>query len=304
MDEPPLLCAYRFDAAGCPSLLSPLAALQALRGRGDGDGSFAWFHVRRGHPRLQAWLKGGCLPEEALSELTTGEEAVPFVTSFPGQCLLLRLRSFAAERADGGVGETYSLSLLLQPDRVITSGPLSSVRALGRRTEDAIRAHEPAFASPAVLAARLAESVLDEAQSLVDKLREQVDEQELVVGEQTVMQRSWRHSRHVDELQDALIAELGGQRRTAVRLRRWMAPLRTVLGSLAVKAAGLAGEEARATLGRNCEACDFLLDELENLREQSSVLKDELMGLHEARTARALYLQSACSCSQDSGDGG
>jgi len=202
------------------------------------------------------------------------------------------------------VGETYSLSLLLQPDRVITSGPLSSVRALGRRTEDAIRAHEPAFASPAVLAARLAESVLDEAQSLVDKLREQVDEQELVVGEQTVMQRSWRHSRHVDELQDALIAELGGQRRTAVRLRRWMAPLRTVLGSLAVKAAGLAGEEARATLGRNCEACDFLLDELENLREQSSVLKDELMGLHEARTARALYLQSACSCSQDSGDGG
>ena len=44
--------------AGHATRLNPRAALDALCTPGKTDGSWVWFHLKRGHPSLQACLRG------------------------------------------------------------------------------------------------------------------------------------------------------------------------------------------------------------------------------------------------------
>jgi Mg2+ and Co2+ transporter CorA len=317
LQDSPVLCAYRFDVGGHPQVLSPLAALEALRSESSEDGSWSWIHVRRGHPRLDAWLSGTALAEDVRQSLTsTQEEATPCCEALPGRAMLLRvcgLRARAAasslealvrreerERAYHVPEDKYSLPLLVRPHMVLSSadGSLDCVRALGRQTENCIRAREAAFTSPGAFTAGLVEQLLYETMALVERLQEEVDLQEEFVGSQTVA-RKLRNSESQQKAQSDVICQLGAYRLAAMRLRRWFGPQRTMLGELTVK--GMVwlfseqDEATRALAARNLESAQILIEALENVREHSAVLKDELMSMNEARRAHALYIQAMVS---------
>ena len=252
-----------------------------------------------------------CAQEARHELLTPHEEATPSCEAFPGRCMLLRvcgLRTRASapyaaeekERVYHVPEEKYSLPLLLRPHLVLSSAEsaLNAVRALGKQTETCIRAGEPAFSSPGAFVAALVEEMLNETAALVERLQEEVDLQEDFVGSQTVA-RKLRNSENEQKAQSEVICQLGGYRLAAMRLRRWFGPQRTMLGELTVKGMtwlfAEGEEECRALQARNLESAQVLMEALENIREHSSVLKDELMGMNEARRAHALYIQAMVS---------
>jgi Mg2+ and Co2+ transporter CorA len=195
--------------------------------------------------------------------------------------------------------EQRTLSVVLLPNKLLTSScdaQLECVRSLGRQTEASVRAREPSHTGPGALAASLVEALLGGTEGLVSSLQDCLDEQEEWVGAQTVVDYGWRISGAEEAAHKTMVELLGGQRRAAVRMRRWMAPQRSVLAAVALKVGAWTDDEGvRAQLARNAESCERLLDTLESIREQSAVLKDELLGLHDARTSRALYVQTMIS---------
>lgn len=239
-----------------------------------------------------------------MSELTTEEEAQPRCVSLPGRNLLLRLRGLRRRKAwrplaeeaavHGHEEDLFSFSLLLRPDKVLSSADasLDAIRDVRKQTADCISASEPAFASPGAFVAQLVEYVVGGAMELVHNLQEELDTLEECVEDATVTARSVRHGRKAQRTQDETVSQLGLHRRTAVKLRRWIGPQRTVVKDLTVKGGAWlfaqADEETRQLQQQNVESTIYLLEALENIREHSAVLKDELAGLYQMRTGHAV----------------
>jgi len=122
------------------------------------------------------------LPEDAAYELTSGDDLPHCTSCSPGRNLVLRLRGLrrrapaaAAASDESFLSDLFTLTLLIQPDKVLSSADvaLESVRQLRQQLSDSVRSGEAAFASPGALVAQLVEYVLDDATRLVNALQDE-----------------------------------------------------------------------------------------------------------------------------------
>lgn len=309
--------------AGNATVLHPRVALDALRrperSQLNAEGGWLWFHLKRGHPALSSCLSSvPSLPEDATYELTAEDETQPRCTALPGRNLLLRLRGLRRRKTPlrlpkgeegeeptqpvhGHEDDLFSFTMLLRPDSILSSADASvdAITAMRKRAADCMKAGEGSFTSPGSFVAQLVENVIGGALELVHNLQDELDELEEFVEDATVTARSVRHGRRAQTTQDQTVSQLGLHRRTAVKLRRWIWPQRAVVKDLQLKGAlwlfAEADEAARQQQRENVESTLYLLEALENIREHSSVLKDELAGLYQMRTSHALYILSMVS---------
>jgi zinc transporter len=239
---------------------------------GDLDGTPVWVHLDRASERAREWLRSRSGLDPLVVDALLADETRPRVASF-GRGMLIILRGVNLN-AGADPDDMVALRVWLEPGRLIT---MRTRRLLAvQDVRDAIEAgNSPATVVEALV--RLIVSLVSRMAPVVDGMDESLDELE---------------ERMISEPVRQLRTELAALRRTAIGLRRYLAPQRDVLSRLVVDETHFFDDRARARLRETVDTMIRYVEELDMARERAAVLAEELNGLVAERMNRTLYVLS------------
>ena len=282
------------------------------------DSSWTWVHLSRSHPEAATWVSLVAGVSDAARDGLLSDDSRPACLPGVGRSLLLRLRGLHRHSGDAEeeVNDLYTISLLVQPNKVLSTAEVS-LEAVRHAREllyeypgSGTRGSGPAqagsqycYRTPGAFVSQMCEFLMDDALQVVAALQDELDafeergDEEQGGGAGGIV-GGYDPAAALGS-QDLAIALLASHRRTAVKLRRWVGPQREALKDLVLKgSAWLFADQDEATRMRLRSAMDAtsqLLESLDAIREHALVLKDELAALQQMRANYALYLLSVVS---------
>lgn len=266
-DNQPIVSAWRLDGKGGGQELEQQQI--AKWDRGDG---VLWLHINRGATGAAEVLTGlGGLPDPVIEALLAQESRPRLLLQETG--LLVNLRGVNLNPG-AAAEDMVGLRVWLEADRIVT------LRLRKVFSIDDIRAALSARNGPKgaadlliVLSGRLVERMTP----VVAGLTEEIDEIE-------------------DEIVDQIAPEFGKRlselRRRVVRLHRFMAPQRDVLGALPQVKQPWISTRQQASFREIADRSIRLVEELEAVRERAAVTYDEMYAQQTDRMARNTYVLS------------
>lgn len=262
----PDVVAILFDGAGNGRTFDPAE----LDGLTLDPAAFAWVHVKRDAPGADALLEGLCLDRTVLGALTA-EETRPRC-SVHEDGLLLNLRGVNLNPG-AELEDMVSVRFWVTRERVIgvSVRPLFALLDVIEATK---RGQGPV--SPGDLTSKLALRLADRAEPLVTTLNERIDALEEAV---------------MDDDTAALRPQLSKLRRSAIMLRRYMAPQKDALTTMEIEDVDWLGQRDRIRLREAAERVGRLDEDLDAIRDRAQVVHDQIMDQRaEALNQRMLIL--------------
>jgi zinc transporter len=243
---------------------------------GDLDGgtldSPAWMHLDRSSERAREWLRSRSGLDPVVVDALLADETRPRVAPF-GKGTLIILRGVNLN-AGADPDDMVALRMWMEPGRLIT---MRTRRLLA--VQD-VREQIEAGNAPTTIADTLVRLVL----ALVSRMAPVVDGMDEAIGA--------LEERMLSEPMRQLRSELAEIRRTAIGLRRYLAPQRDVLTRLVSDNMDLLDDRSRVRLREGTDAMIRYVEELDVARERSAVLADELNSLVAERMNQTIYVLS------------
>ncbi len=264
-----LICAYELDGRGGSRRLG----WDEARTAAGAPAAPVWLHLQRDAPETRQWLEGGSGLDPILCDALLSDESRPRCEAM-GDGLLVSLRGV---NLNPGADPEDMVALVLWADanRVI------SVRRRRIMAVDAIREsleHGRGPLTTGSFVAQVADGLVERMGPVIDDLEDTVDgmEESIVSGESQGVRLA--------------IAEL---RRTAIGLRRYIAPQREAMARLLTQQqqAWLSASDVRLLR----EVADRILRYVEDLdaaRERAQVAQDELTNRLSEQLNRNMYVLS------------
>ena len=267
LSEDGLICAYILDGKGGGREADWAQSKAALR-----EGQTIWLHLDRKSAETRRWL----VEESGLSALACeallAEETRPrSVMVDEGLIAILRGVNL---NAGADPEDMVSVRVWVDSGRVITmrSSRLMAIQDI-REALSTGRGPE----SPGEFLVQLASRLLDRMGPVLEGLDGEVDRLE----EQVVVAQSHE-----------LRTQLGGVRRQAIQLRRYMAPQRDVLIRLSVERLPWLTDLERARLREAADRLTRYVEDLDASRERAAVTQEELAGRLSEQMNRTMYVLS------------
>jgi len=269
-EHPELVCAYHLtgDGHGEPIDWAAVNAWTPDRGQ-------VWIHLDAAHPDTQAWLTDGAGLSAFVVDGLLASETRPRCDWFEdGTLLILRGVNLnpGAEPED-----MVSIRVWIDGNRVITT----RLRRL-MAVED-IRGQLAAGKGPATtgqLVARLGARLTDRMGPAIEELSDQVETlEDQLVAAMDGKQGDLREVR----------AQLVDLRRVAIALRRYIAPQRDALDRLSQFDEVWLDRTVRGRLRETVDRVTRITEALDEVRERSAVIQDELMSRISQRMERTMY---------------
>ncbi len=261
-----ILHAYELDESGEP--LCPDAIAKKL-----GDDCLAWVHLDARHEKTRGWLEQNVsyLDSLIIDALLAGETR-PRVTEY-GEGLLVILRGVNLnENADPE--DMISIRLWIDPHRIISlqQRPLKAVEDLCRIIESG---KGPANAGDFLVA--LATRLFQRMEPVILELDEATDNIEEIILEKPDI--ACRHS-------------IIDTRKTAIVLRRYIAPQKDVLSTLRVIDLPWLEAKHKRAFQENQDRVMRYVEDLDAIRERAQIVKDELANIMADRMNKNMYVLS------------
>jgi zinc transporter len=231
-----------------------------------------WMHLDRGSDRARVWLQSRSGLDPLVVDALLAEETRPRIAPF-GDGLMLILRGVNLN-ADADPDDMIALRVWIEPKRLITMRTRRLMAAQDVRDE--IEAGKAPTTVVETLV-RLIHHLVARISPVVDGMDEATDTLE---------------ERMIGEPARRLTTELAALRRTAIGLRRYLAPQRDVLLRLAGGDASFLDERSRIRLRESVDTMIRYVEELDMARERATVLAEELNGLVAERMNRTIYVLS------------
>lgn len=232
----------------------------------------AWMHLDRSSERAREWLRSRSGLDSLVVDALLAEETRPRVAPF-GDGLVIILRGVNLN-AGADPDDMVALRMWIEPGRLITMRTRRLLAAQDVRDEiEAGKA--PATVVETLL--RLIHHLVVRVSPVVDGMDESIDALE---------------ERMITEPVRQLRAQLAALRRTAIGLRRYLAPQRDVLLRLAAGDVPLFDDRSRVRLRESVDTMMRYVEELDMARERAAVLAEELNGLVAERMNRTMYVLS------------
>jgi len=240
------------------------------------DAGVLWLHLNRKNPHSVSWLRDHAGIDPIACDALLAEETRPRSVTL-GEGMLLILRGVNLH-PDADPEDMISVRLWVDAHRVIS---LRQYRVMAVRDvrEDIEAGRGPADAGELIV--RLADRLLERMGPVLEALDERIDDIEEQLVEAPTGEMRYR---------------LGGLRRRAILLRRYLAPQRDALSRLQFEAVAWLGERPR---GRLREIGDRLLRYVEDLdaaRERAAVVHEEIVARLSEQMNRTMYLLSLVAC--------
>jgi len=239
--------------------------------RGDLDAP-AWMHLDRSSNRAREWLRSRSGLDTLVVEALLADETRPRVAPF-GDGVLVILRGVNAN-AGADPEDMVALRVWIEPKRLITMRTRRLMAAQDVREEIEV-GKTPATAAETLV--RLVHHLVVRIAPVVDGMDEEIDLLE---------------ERMIGEPARKLTTELATLRRTAIGLRRYLAPQRDVLLRLTGGDIGFFDDRLRIRLRESVDTMIRYVEELDMARERTTVLAEELNGLIADRMNRTMYVLS------------
>jgi len=218
---------------------------------------FVWIQLQRENADAIGWLETGSGLDGFIREALTAEDTRPRCTVH-GDGAIINLRGVNLhEGADPE--DMISIRLWVEKRRVIGvwRRPLYAVADLMASLERGV-----APASPGDLVAKLALRLVDRMEPTVADLHEQIDAMEDVLDDPDAT------------FSRAALADL---RRQAIILRRFIAPQRDALNTLAIEDLDWLTERDRSRIREAGDKTTRVAEELESVRERAAIVHDQLL---------------------------
>lgn len=232
---------------------------------------FSWLHIEGDDEACLAWLrKDSDLPESAVEALLATETR-PRAAELAGGAIVNLRGVNSAPNAEPE--DLVSIRLWAQEGRVISV----NFRPLLALTDMRAKMEEGCILDPGDFIAALARVMTERLEPVISDLGDEVDDLE----ERLPDRSSWGE----------ISASVGEARRTAIELRRYIAPQREALVRLITGNLGWLTEDDRHHLREAADHVARMAEELDSVRDRAAVLRDELSDMVAERTnQRALVL--------------
>lgn len=269
-EQSELICAYLLDGNGGGESLdwSDVDGWTPDRG-------MIWVHLDATHESTEAWFREKSGLSAFVVDGLLAAETRPRCDSYEdGTLLILRGVNLnpGAEPED-----MVSIRIWLEERRVISTRhrPLMAVQDV---RDQLAAARGPV--STGHLVARLAACLTERMAPVVEELGDRVaDMEDRLVGSDGGAQPDLRDVRH----------QLIDLRRMAISLRRYIAPQRDALARLLQQGDAWLGDRVRGRLLETVDRVTRITEELDEVRERSAVVQDELMNRISQRMERTMY---------------
>ena len=226
-------------------------------GPGHNGFDFVWIHLERDNSEALDWLKAKSGLDGFIREALTAEDTRPRCTVH-GEGAIINLRGVNLH--EGAEPEDMiSLRLWVDENRVIGvwRRPLFAVADLVASIERGV-----APISPGDLIAKLALRLADRMEPTVADLHEQIDDMEDALD---------------NEAATPSRGALAQIRRQAILLRRFIAPQRDALNTLAIEDLNWMTERDRSRIREAGDKTTRVAEELESVRERAAIVHDQML---------------------------
>jgi zinc transporter len=265
-DQAGMVCAYAFVRGGPGRAVDFNEAASLLLAPPGERSEFLWLHFSMANAASGRWLRGHMQLPEAFFEMQHSSSTRLEVTDDALTGVLNDVQFFAAEESAAS-----TMTLHVNPGLLVTART-TALRAVDR-LRASVRAGE-VFASPADLLAHL---LRDQADVLVDIVRDATNQ--------------------VDAIEDRIIShqrasrlQLGMIRRVLVRLQRLLAPEPAALFRLLNKPPAWLTESDLAELRNSAEEMAAAVADSVALGERVRLLQEELTAVLSERTNETLFI--------------
>ena len=267
MDAPPLIWAYVLDGSGGgePKTWSEVKARQP-------DSGLLWIHLDSTSDEAQAWLHqySGLDPLvcESLLDHATRPRSMPC-----NDGLLLILRGVNCNPGQDPE-DMVAIRMFLAPQRII-SLRYRRIMAIQDIQEAIAMGQGPGSAGDALV--MVAERITDRMGDVISDVDDRVDalEDSVLTAESHELQ-----------------SQLADIRRTAISLRRYIAPQRDVLGRLLNERLSWLEERQRAHLREIAERTARYIEDVDAARERASITQEELNSRLSEKMNKTMYILS------------
>ena len=244
-----------------------LSALSAQHLEPVTGSAFLWLHINLNEPGAREALNALELDPHLTSALLTSE-ARPR-SRVHGEGVLLNLRGV---NLNPGAEPDDMISLrVYMSERVFISLQGRSLRAVRDLLESIKQGRQGSLSGPSALIALLILRLIDRAEPVVGELNERLDELE-----EQLLAQEHRNAR----------AELAQLRRSAIVLRRYLAPQRDALNTLALESLPWLRQRDRVNIREGSERVSRLAEELDAMRDRALVVQDQLIDLRAEQSNR------------------
>lgn len=229
-----------------------------------------WVHLDRSASDTAAWMSEASGVNPIVQDALMATESRPRSFTFEGG-LLVNLRGVNLNPG-ANPEDMVGLRLWIEDHRVI------SVRQRRLMAVNTVRERLHAGRGPRTsgdFLAQIADTLVERMAPVIGDLHDRVDDLE----------------EGIDTLDSATIrADVYAFRREAILLRRYLAPQRDVLSRLQMEDHAWLSQRNRMELREVTDRTMRYVEELDEVRERSVLLKDELLAMLSEKTNRTMYL--------------
>lgn len=250
-DCPPLV--YGYAIAG--SIGRPLG-WDEVRADNVGSCDFTWIHLNANSAEAEAFVRSQPYIPDVAADALLAYETRPRMTRFDTG-LAINLRG-VNHNPGAAPDDLVSLRIWVDERHVVTARR-RKVRAISDLEEIIRRPGGPA--SPGALVAFLASRVTENMEAFVEETTDGIDAIEDML---------------LDNADRQMRKKLAEARRTAVQLRRYIAPQREAIAAMAASESPLFDIDCRIALRETANVVTRMTEEIDAARERAAILYDEL----------------------------
>ncbi len=218
---------------------------------------FSWIHLNRNDPKVKDWLIRDPYIDATVTDSLLADDTRPRATPH-GDGVLMNLRGINLN-PDGNPEDMVSVRLWIEPNRVV-SVQYRDLKAMSNLLQQFEKNRPPS--TPGDFVADLAIYLVTNMSPTISELNDKVDDLEEQV---------------LDKDGSSLRTGLAELRRTAIMLRRYLAPQRDALNTLALQNVPWITAKDRLRLREGSDQTTRITEELEAVRERAAIVYDQLL---------------------------
>jgi zinc transporter len=264
-DQDGLICAYVLDGTGGGREIG-WPEVRAWRE----EDEVLWVHLDRTGPEAGAWLREESGVDPVICESLLADEVRPRVLRLEDALLVILRGVNLNPGADPE--DMVGVRAWLEPKRIIT---VRFRRLMATSDLREALANGTGPTAPSDFLVQLASRLVERMGPVIAELDDKVD----ALEDQVLVERSAR-----------LRSDLADVRRTAIALRRYLAPQREVMSRLQVEETGWLQTIHKAMMREIADRTMRYVEDLDAARERAAVTQEELNSLLADQMNRTMYL--------------
>lgn len=264
----PVICAFELDGTGNGKPLQGEAIAKKLQAK-----ELAWVHLDAANPQSKTWLQENVsYLDDLILDALLAVETRPRINEFSNGALVILRGVNLNEGAEEE--DMISIRMWIDKNRIITTR-LRKLKAIDDMRNKLCEGHGPKDCGDFLM--MLCTRLFQNMEPVILNLDERTDN-----VEERILETADTATRH----------EIINIRKTAIILRRYIAPQKEVLSTLRISDLGWMEQTHKRHAQENLDRISRYVEDLDSIRERAQIVKEELGSIISDKMNKNMYALS------------